>query len=181
MDKPHPAKEYLFKHIGKSEKKYKKLISEEKYSTVINDIVSTCYSDIASENKHENLRVLATGILHYLLTNSTIPSQRKIKPEGMELDIVIPDLKTLKNDPKKSLIILIPENNDKISIEKKIKNLHALQPYNDNIWLVLTKDIPIKNKSFVISNNNTSFTQIIYEIAQFANINCQNKFKILRI
>ena len=180
MEIPHPVKKHLFAKIEKSEEKYKKLISEEKYSEIINNIISDCYSGISLENKHENLKVLATGILHYLLTNSTIPSQRKIKSEGIDLDIVIPDLKTLKKDPKKSLVILIPETMNKISIEKKIQNLHNLQPYKDNIWIVLTKDIPIKNKSFVISNNDTNFSQIIYEIAQFANINCQNKFRILR-
>jgi len=181
METPHPVKKHLFDQIAKSEEKYKKLISKEKYSEVINNIISDCYSGTPLENKHENLRVLATGILHYLLTNSTISSQRKIKTEGITLDIVIPDLKTLKKDPKKSLIILIPETTDKISIERKIQNLHKLQPYKDNIWVVLTKDIPIKNKSFIISNKDTNFSQIIYEVAQFANTNCQNKFKILRI
>ncbi len=70
---------------------------------------------------------------------------------------------------------------DKISIEKQIQNIHNLQPHKENIWLVLTKNIPIDNKSFIVSNKETNFSQIIYEIAQFANVNCQNKFNILRI
>jgi len=181
MEKEHPVKEYLFEQIKKNEEAYRKLISEQKYAQIINNIISNCNSVITSPNKEENLRVLATGILHYLLTNSAIPSQRKIEVKGISLDIVIPDLKTLKKDPKKSLIILIPETKDKTSIEKQIQDTHSLQPHKENIWLVLTKNISIDNKSFIISDKKTSFSQIIYEIAQFANVNCQNKFNILRI
>lgn len=181
MEKEHPVKEYLFEQIKKNEEAYRKLISEQKYAEIINNIIPNCNSIITSANKEESLRVLATGILHYLLTNSAIPSQRKIEVKGIELGIIIPDLKTLKKDPKKTLIVLIPETVDKISIEKQIQNIHNLQPHKENIWLVLTKNIPIENKSFIISDKETNFSQIIYEIAQFANVNCQNKFNILRI
>ena len=181
MKKEHPVKEYLFEQIKKNEESYRKLIDEQKYAEIINDIIPNCNSVITSVNKEENLRVLATGILHYLLTNSKIQSQRKIKVKGIELDIVIPNLKTLKKDPKKSLIILIPETMDKSSIEKQIENIRNLQPHKKNIWLVLTKNIPTDIKSFIISDKETNFSQIIYDIAQFANVNCQNKFNILRI
>ena len=41
--------------------------------------------------KDEAVGILATGILHYLLTNALLNSQRKVEYQGLELDIVIPD------------------------------------------------------------------------------------------
>lgn len=176
------VKEFLFDHINKFEEKYKKLIAQNKFSVVIEDIISNCYDKaIQIDKKEESLTILSTGILHYLLTNSSIPSQRKVKLNGIELDIVIPDVKTLQNDPKKTLVLNIPKTSNKKTIEKQIKKLEEIQPEKNNIWLVLIKNTSFKNKSFVVSSKNSNFSQIIYEIAQFVNINCQNKLKILRI
>ena len=125
--------------------------------------------------------ILATGLLHYLLTNALLNSQRKIEYEGLELDIVIPDVRTLEKDAKMTLLILIPKSSDKKIIDEKISQLNEIQPYKDNIWVVLSEDIPIDSKSFVLSKGNNSFSKIIFEIAQFSNVGKSNKFKILRI
>src|SRR3989344_4304927 len=131
--------------------------------------------------KEESLAILSTGLLHYLLTNAMIPSQRKIKYNGIEIDIVIPNLKTLEIDPKKTLIIYIPKTIDKHNIEQKLEQLEKIQPIKDNIWLVITKKLEFQTKTYVIEKKNASFSKIIYDIAQFVNIQGQNKFKILRI
>ena len=131
--------------------------------------------------KEESLGILATGLLHYLLTNATISSQRKIEYDGIQIDIVIPDLKTLQIDPKKTLIICIPKTIDKTSIEQKLDQLQKIQPIKDNIWLVITKKLDFQNKTYVIEKDNASFSKIIYDIAQFVNVQGQSKFKILRI
>jgi hypothetical protein len=46
---------------------------------------------------------------------------------------------------------------------------------------VLSEDISMDCKSFVLSKENDSFSKIIFEIAQFSNVGKSNKFKILRI
>jgi hypothetical protein len=125
--------------------------------------------------------ILATGILHYLLTNALLNSQRKIEYQGMELDIVIPDIKTLEKDSKMTLLICIPKSSDKKIIDEKILQLEKIQPKHENIWLVLSEDIPTTKKTFVLSKENNSFSKIIFEIAQFSNVGGANKFKILRI
>ncbi len=132
-------------------------------------------------NKEENLGVLATGLLHYMLTNAMVTSQRKVELQGVEIDIVIPDLKTLEKDPKKALIICIPKTLDKNIIKKKLTELQKIQPKKQNIWLVLTKDLGFKSKTYVIQKEESSFSSIIYDIAQFVNLQGENKFKILRI
>jgi hypothetical protein len=124
---------------------------------------------------------LATGVLHYLLTNSLLNSQRKLEHNGVELDIVIPDIKTLEKDQKRSLIICIPKSSDKEIISKKVSQLEKIQTVKENIWIVLSEDIKIDKKSFLLSKEKNTFSKIIFEIAQFSNVNSTNKFKILRI
>jgi len=133
------------------------------------------------DKKEESVGILATGLLHYLLTNALLNSQRKVEYKGLELDIVIPDVRTLEKDAKMTLLILIPKSSDKKIIDKKISQLNEIQPNKDNIWVVLSEDISVDSKSFVLSKENNSFSKIIFEIAQFSNVGKSNKFKILRI
>ena len=180
-EQSNPIKEYLFSYIEKSEKRFQQLFSQTKMAEIINDILDNCYDKVAlMENKEENLGVLATGILHYMLTNAMLTSQRKVEYGGIEIDIIIPDLKTLEKDPKKTLIICIPQTLDKNTISEKLKKLQTIQPEKQNIWLVLTQDLGF-DKTFVIQKEKSSFSNIIYDIAQFVNVQGQSKFKILRV
>jgi len=181
-EESNPVKEYLFNYIEKSEKRFQDLFSQTKMDEIIGDILGNCYHKTAlMNNKEESLGVLATGILHYMLTNAMLPSQRKVEHQGVEIDIVIPDLKTLEKDPKKTLIICIPKTLDKYTIKKKLIHLQKIQPEKQNIWFVLTQDLGFENKTYVIQKEESSFSSIIYDIAQFVNIQGENKFKILRI
>ena len=180
-DEVNPIKDYLFDYIEKS-KNIENLIREKKFDIIISEIVENCYNKIISMGKKEEaVGILATGILHYLLTNALLSSQRKVDYQGMELDIVIPDIRTLEKDSKMSLLILIPKSSDKKIIDEKISQLRKIQPTKENIWAVLSEDIQLDYKSFVLSRENNSFSKIIFEIAQFSNVGGSNKFKILRI
>jgi len=180
-DEVNPIKDYLFEHIEKSNS-IENLIHEKKFDVVINEIVENCYDKvILMDKKEEAVGILATGILHYLLTNALLSSQRKVDYQGMELDIVIPDTRTLEKDAKMTLLILIPKSSDKKIIDEKISELRKIQPTKENIWAVLSEDMSIDCKSFVLSKDNNSFSKIIFEIAQFSNVGGSNKFKILRI
>ncbi|MEK9681918.1 MAG: hypothetical protein VW081_03435 [Nitrosopumilus sp.] len=177
----NPIKDYLFDYI-KSSQTIPQLISEKKFDMVIDEIVEKCYDEIAAmDERNIAVGVLATGILHYLLTNALLNSQRKIEFRGVELDIVVPDIKTLEKDSKMSLIICIPKSSDKQIIEQKISQLEKIQPVKENIWVVLSENMDIDKKTFVLSKEDSSFSKIIFEIAQFSNVNSANKFKILRI
>ena len=176
-----PIKDYLFDYIENS-KTIPKLIAEQKFDVIINEVIQNCYDNIAlMDEKEEAIGMLATGLLHYLLTNALLNSQRKVEYRGLELDIVIPDVKTLEKDSKMTLLILIPKSSDKQIIDQKISQLKSVQPISENIWVVLSEDIPIDCKSFVLSKEKNSFSKIIFEISQFSNVGKSNKFKILRI
>lgn len=180
-DEVNPIKDYLFDHIEKSNS-IENLIHEKKFDVIINEIVENCYDKvILMDKKEEAVGILATGILHYLLTNALLSSQRKVDYQGMELDIVIPDTRTLEKDAKMTLLILIPKSSDKKIIDEKISELRKIQPTKENIWAVLSEDMSIDCKSFVLSKDNNSFSKIIFEIARFSNVGGSNKFKILRI
>ena len=177
----NPIKDYLFDYIEKSHT-IAKLISEKKFDVIINEIIENCYDKIIlMDKKDESIGVLATGILHYLLTNALLNSQRKVEYQGLELDIVIPDIKTLEKDAKMTLLILIPKSSDKKIINEKISQLKKIQPMKENIWIVLSEEISLDCKSFVLSKENNTFSKIIFEIAQFSNVGRSNKLKILRI
>ena len=177
----NPIKEHLFEYIKKSDT-IVKLISEKKFDVIINEIVENCYDKIIlMDKKNEAVGVLATGILHYLLTNALVNSQRKVEYQGLELDIVIPDIKTLEKDTKMTLLILIPKSSDKKIINEKISQLKKIQPVKENIWIILSEEISLDYKSFILSKENHSFSKIIFEISQFLNVGRANKFKILRI
>jgi len=177
----NPIKDYLFNYIEKSDN-ITKLITEKKFDIIINEIIENCYDKIIlMDTKEEAVGILATGILHYLLTNALLNSQRKVDYQGIKLDIVIPNIRTLEKDVKMTLLILIPKSLDKKIIDEKISQLRKIQPTKENIWFVLSEDISIDCKSFVLSKEKNTFSKIIFEIAQFSNVHGSNKFKILRI
>lgn len=177
----NPIKNHLFEYIKNSQTIHQ-LIIEKKFDFIIDEIIKNCYDQIVSlGKKDESIGVLATGILHYLLTNALITSQRKVMYKEQELDIVIPDTKTLEKDPKKTLLIYIPKSSDINQINEKIEKLEKIQPEKENIWIVLSKHLPVGKKSFVVSKENNTFSKIIFEIGKFSNVGGTNKFKILRI
>ena len=181
QEEPNPIKDYLFEYIENSTT-IPELIIKKKFDEIINEIVQNCYDKIVSmDTKDVAVGILATGILHYLLTNSLLNSQRKSEYNGVELDIVTPNIKTLEQDPKKSLVICIPKSSDVEIISKKVVQLEKIQTVKENIWVVLSEEIKIDKKSFVLSKESNTFSKIIFEIAQFSNVNGANRFKILRI
>ena len=182
QEEPNPVKDYLFDYLSKSNEKIQKLISNEKFSEIIDDVISNCYDKIITlGEKDESVGILGTGLLHFLLTNALLTSQRKIEYNGIEIDIVIPDLKTLEKDPKKTLLICIPKTSEKKEIEQKLMELYKIQPEKQNIWLVLSQELNFENRSYIIQKEGQTFSKIIFDIAQFVNVEGQSKFKILRI
>ena len=94
QEESNPIKDYLFEYI-KNSTNIPELIANKKFDVIINEIIENCFDKIISmDAKDIAVGVLATGMLHYLLTNALLNSQRKIEHMGIELDIVIPDVKT---------------------------------------------------------------------------------------
>ena len=94
-------------------------------------------------NKDQTSKLL-TSLLHYLLTIVLIPSQRKITVNNIDIDIVIPNLKTLETKPEESILICIPDIHE-LNIEKQIQLMYKIQPIKENIWYVTEKQLEEKH------------------------------------
>ena len=177
----NPIKKILYREIEKlGEKKIQNEIASENFEGLINTIVEKCHNSILNieGNPDSNIATLLTGILHYILTNSLIPSQRKIEQNEIYLDIIVPDLKTLLKNPGNSLIILLPENQEKIFVESRIDQITKIQPHKENIWVVQNKKSDINCKTFTLEEKK--FPTIINEIKQFLAKHKQTQFKIFK-
>jgi hypothetical protein len=76
-----------------------------------------------------------------MLTATTIPSVRKVSFDGIKLDIVIPNIQTLRNYPDKALVIQIVKEDERISKEEQ-KKIRNIQPNLHNIWVVSKDPFP---------------------------------------
>jgi hypothetical protein len=112
------------------------------------------YNNLASNANDESIGSLCEALLHFMLTACTLPSARKVTIDNINIDIVIPNLQTLRNFPDKAIVIQIPK--DARSLTKQIhKNFTTLQPNIKNLWIV-TKEPVLGNyiNYFVKSENN---------------------------
>jgi hypothetical protein len=101
-------------------------------------------------NVQESLSNLCEAFLHFLLTTSTLPSQRKIKLKDLEIDLIIPDIKTFFKDPSK--VVIIKFDKDSSTLEY-IKRLNVIQPYKENIWVVSSTPITFYYRNYIIYRN----------------------------
>lgn len=104
-------------------------------------------------DSEKSLSLLCEAFLHFLLTITSLPSQRKIMLKDVEIDLVIPDLKSLNKGPKKSLIIKFDKDASTINY---IDRLHNNIPIDrENIWIVSPTplDINSRNRNYVIYKN----------------------------
>ncbi len=183
MDTNSPVKDILYQEITNiSEDKIKLEISKNNSSKIISQIISNCFPKIQriSTNINEDLGVFAEGLMHYLLTISLIPSQRKISKNNVEIDIVIPDVLTLNSSPKDSLIILFPKSKNENLIKKRILELETIQPIKENIWAVLDHNLISNYRTYLIQNEDNTLNKILDDINKFNSSRKQNKLKIMR-
>lgn len=132
---------------------------------------------IQIEDLPENLVIFAESLTHYLLTKTLTPSQRKIGVDDIEVDIVIPDVKTLKKSPQNSLVLYFAKTND-IEIAEALARLQKIQPVKENIWVISRSDMQIPYRTYDAGSN---FASMFDDIDRFLATKPQSKFKIFRV
>ncbi len=183
MNTNSPVKDILYQEIANiSEDAIQLEISKNNSSKIISQIISKCTTKIQkiSTSFDEDLGIFAEGLMHYLLTVSLIPSQRKISKNNVEIDIVIPDILTLNSNPKDSLIILFPKSKNENMIKKRISELERIQSIKENIWIVLHHNLQLKNQTYLIQNDDNSLKKILDDINKFYSSRKQSKLKIMK-
>ena len=93
--------------------------------------------------------------MHYLLAITITPSQRKININNIEVSILIPGTRDLKNSGNKVIIIQFLKG-DEVEYEQTISELLKIQTNLDNIWLVSYSPIVTRSplKNFVIDGES---------------------------
>ena len=124
-----------------------KKILKESVQTMMQD---ENYNKINKEG--ENIFVvLCEALTHFILTVKSIPSQRKISIKESEIDIIIPDQKTLNIHSNDVLIIKFAKTgNVSQYLEQIISNI---QPMKQNIWVVSDLPLDSENKNYVLFEN----------------------------
>jgi hypothetical protein len=122
---------------------------------------------IPSELSSDHDRVIGTlseAVLHFMLTISTLPSERKIRLNSeLVIDVVIPSLRILKTNPSKSIIVQFIKEGQELN---KVSKLQFIQPNSENIWVVFHKPFTVaKYKTYSIFPDN--FSNIIVDIHNF--------------
>ena len=100
------------------------------------------------------LSLLCEAFLHFLLTATSLPSQRKIILKDVEIDLVIPNLKSQIKDPKKSLIIKFDKDASTINYIDRLDH-HNIPIDRENVWIVSPTplDINSRSRNYVLYKN----------------------------
>lgn len=143
-DKSDPVKVALYNVIEQfGVERIRKMIADENSADMMNEIITRVQEINPSTNE---MGRLLTGLLHYILTMALIPSQRSVLKDRIDVDIVIPDLKSLESDPAKTIVICIPALHDN-DIKNQIQLMEKIQPKRDNIWYVTEQQTDKKTYS----------------------------------
>lgn len=181
MDEPSPIKDLLYKTLEViSEEKIQQYISKNNITYLMQEILSISKIETLSGNKTANYEAFAESLMHYILTNTLIPSQRKITYGGVEIDIVIPDIRTLNSSNKDAIIIFFPKTDDIISIQQRLEKILTVQPIRENIWLVQRVSLGLPYKTYELEGTRT-FVNIIDDIRRATSNKTQSKFKIFKV
>jgi hypothetical protein len=179
MDQPSPIKDLLYQSL----EKFPENTVHERISNgsklLIDDIFKSSDIDSISGDRVENYETFAESLMHYLLTNAMIPSQRKVTVGEIQVDIVIPDLRALNEKNSDAIILAFPKTNDKASIKKRLEELAALQPNQQNIWLIQKVSLDLPYKTYEIDNG--SFYNILEDIKSSKAGKAKSKFKIFKV
>ena len=126
-----------------------------KIKEILSKTIATIYEkkeniDSDYNNFEKSLSILCEAFLHFLLTVTSLPSQRKIMLNELDIDLIIPDIKTLYKDPKKTLIIKFDKDSSTIEYIKKLDNIQKIK---ENIWIVSATPLEINYRNYVIYKN----------------------------
>ena len=129
-----------------------------------NEILEECKKKMTNNLDDESFANLCEALLHFMLTASLIPSERKVTWKGVELDLVIPSLKILNKSPDKTLVIQIIKGNE---VVRKIKDAKSVQPHDVNIWTVSAKRLDVDHKNYYVGSSLFPYPRIIVDVNAF--------------
>ncbi|MDE1867691.1 MAG: hypothetical protein KGI08_08305, partial [Thaumarchaeota archaeon] len=145
-------------------------IAQGESSETINAIFSHCVPNLdkIGGNKPETRGALAEGLTHYMLTVALIPSQRKTELDSVDIDVAVPDTKTLSLSPEDAIIICFSKTDKVQEINEQVNKIKKIQPKSENIWLVTDKPISSDAKIYSLDKDQFTFANIINDLISFS-------------
>lgn len=145
-------------------------LSEKYIDLIMAESITKMNLGSNANNKDEIIADLSEALLHFMLTVSTLPSERKVQVrDNLTIDVVLPNLQNLYKTPDKSIIIEIIRNKADLD---KISQLEILQGNHKNIWLLSV--IPFSTTKYRIYGLSpdlrifdNSFSSVIADINNF--------------
>jgi hypothetical protein len=162
----------IIDRIGKQKIRSELTSDIELSRSYIEMIMADCEKRIEAADE-DALGSLCEGLLHFMLTVCSLPSNRKVEINNTVLDIVIPNLHTLKTFPNKSLVIQIVKKTNDMNL--KINTVARFQPECKNLWLLSKRPLSIDYINYTIcpeeklipSFERRNFRDIIVDIQNF--------------
>ncbi|MEW6589085.1 MAG: hypothetical protein AB1299_07985 [Thermoproteota archaeon] len=171
-------KDILYEEIRQiTDAKIQAAISAGNKAKIVQEILQNCFKKISEiEDSPANFVACAEGLTHYVLTNTLIPSQRKIEVDGVDIDIVIPDSKILAESPAESLVLYFVKTDGDKAIEHLAK-LQKIQPKKDNIWIISKSVVQTQFRTYDVT---TDFSAIFDDIDEFFAKSSKIRFRIFK-
>ncbi|MEO9295248.1 MAG: hypothetical protein ABI347_06585 [Nitrososphaera sp.] len=132
--------------------------------TYCKQIVENCVKEMGPGASEEELGTLCEALLHFMLTASLLPSERKVTVGGVDLDVVIPSTKRLARNPDKTLVIQVIKTTDD---RERVAQAGQVQPSSDNIWTVSAKSVQIGARNYSLAGDKFYYVSLIVDIHTF--------------
>jgi hypothetical protein len=171
-----PVKDVLYSTIEKigREKIRMEIAADIKTSEKYCMVIITQCSDKLDKDE-ETTATLSEALLHFMLTASLLPSERKISFRGAELDVVIPSVRVLDKSPDQSLVIQVVKGD----IQIKIKHAGMVQPNHENTWLISAAPLQTNYKNYHMGAKGLHYSNIISDISKFLSEKGDRGLKLL--
>lgn len=124
------------------------------------EITEKCVRALGSQTDDETLGTLCEALLHFMLTASLLPSERKVTVSGIEISVVIPSVKSLTKDPSKTLVIQVVKD----GTLQRVREAEKVQPVKENLWVVSAGPIDAGHRAYAL---NGRYPLIISDIRAF--------------
>lgn len=173
-------KDIVYDEISKNNAEIESAISSRKFAGVTKSLLAGCLQKIArvGGDTDDVYCTLAEIMLHYLLTNALIPSQRKITVDGTYIDIVIPDARVLTSSPKDALVLCFARSGD--GLAGLLPRTHRVQPVRENVWIIARNAPHTDYRTYEIAGK-ASFVNLLDDIEEFTSSRTRSGIKIFKI
>jgi len=170
--------------IGKEEIQSEIALDIKRSKYHIELIINNCKKRIDNADEDE-VGSLCEALLHFMLTISILPSMRKVAFNGTILDIVIPNLRVLKNSAENSVVIVFSKGSENM-MQEKISHIRRFQPNEKNLWIVSEKPLSLPCINYVLdqkdilSEEKKLYSDLIIDIDKFLHEKGDKSLKIFQ-